>query len=268
VNCAVPMLVTAGLAFAAPAAIAVNGADPAASPCAPAPHILPFAPPQGQPLRLLVTTERPGRDAVLGRYTMEYRLLFRPEGRGQRLTATLVRLDLANASGAGGAIQAMLGPLAGRPVEYLVSGDGKSLLMQDSDQLWQDVTADIAASAARAPTAEARQVGAILTALPPAEREAMLSADIRQLLRFAGRDWTRSYAQAAGGGDADCTLLTLIEPVSAAAPPSGIATERRWQVDRATGLVRLQSEVRWPPSANGAAREPAVRTVRILSSET
>lgn len=214
-------------------------------------------------MRLRVTTARPLSNGSIAEYTAEYRLQFHAEGRGQRLLMTLVRLDSGQGQAGGSALTMMLGPMVGRPVAFLVSGDGARVLLQDGDALWAALADKLAAETARAPVSEAQQLGGLLLSLPPVQREAMLAADVRHMLRFAGRDWPNAPAAAPPADTSDCGLLTLVERDGG--PGAGLISERRWQVDALTGLVRHQREERWMRSQADSPPQLAARTERLLA---
>jgi hypothetical protein len=241
------------------AALATIGsaAPPAArlTACPPPPATLAFAPPLDRPLRLEVRTERPIKTGGVAQFQTIYGLQFTREDRGYRLTVTLMKIGSSPHGQAGGAMAAILAPMLNRPVEYSVGTDGATLIMRDGDKFWQAVADDIRRHAQQSPVPEGRAMGQLLHALPPAQREAALSADIRQMLRFAGRDWTGSYDRAPETDVPPCTFARFVsQPYKDGSGPA-FSVQHRWDVELATGLVRQHREQHWLREGAAPAHE-------------
>jgi hypothetical protein len=219
--------------------------------CPPAPAVIGFAPPLGQPLRLEVRSDRPLRDGRAQQFHLIYRLTFTAAPRGFRLRATLLRAGADEARAVADTVRDLLAPLVGKEADYRLSADGQALVLQNGAELWAAVEADLLAISARAPATEGRQVGAIIRALPYAEREALLMADIRAMLRFAGRRWAEDFAVQPDWDNQDCQLLLMEERVGDSAAADPTLDRRQWQVDARTGLVRSFSEQRWLQMGGG-----------------
>lgn len=223
-------------------------------------------------MQLAVHTERPGSNGGLQSFTLTYRLQFAEAGRGLRLTATLLRLERPAKGGAGPAMTDLLAPLVGRPMDFLLGKDGQDLMLHDGDALWAAVERDLRDHSIEAPVAEGRELAQLLIRLPPASREDLLAADIRQMLRFAGQAWAPSFTIAAPPGPApqpgDCRLVTLVDATRAAASGARAADDRQiWQIDRATGLVREHRNEIWQAPGDGQTPQLVARTRRTLTPE-
>lgn len=229
------------------------------------PEQIAFAPPLGQALILDVDTVRAGRGGHDHQFRSRYRLEFASAGRGFRLTATLVETGSGAAGKSGDAAQLLLAPLVGRPVDFLIGADSSTLVLQDGDKIWREVGNAITNKAAAAPVAEGRAVGALLSTLPPAERDAMLSADIRQMLRFAGRNWAEGGALVAKHDASDCETLIVTGSDPTAKKDGPFLVHNHWRVNRTTGLVMEQVEERWVRNDSGEAAAKAAHTRRSLT---
>jgi hypothetical protein len=231
-----------------PQAAAGQVAAGRAWPCTPPPAVLPLAPPIDAPLRFTITTERPASNGAAQRFALEYEVGFYPVGRGLGMTATLVRIDAPQGMAAGGAMRAIFAPLLQQPVDLLVDSETGALALRDGDALWRRLADDMATRAARGPD-EGRALSSALLALPRAEREAMLVADLALMLRFGGRTLVGGGTLAAMAGrppdrTADCAII-LDEDATDTAAGGNMRRKIRWQIDPATGLVHEQSEERW-----------------------
>lgn len=165
-------------------------------------------------------------------------------------------------------MHAILGPLVGRPVSYRVGADGQMLWLKNGDALWRAIEQDLSAAAKRAGPGDGQSVDALLTQLTPLQREDLLSADIRQMLRFAGRDWTAEYMVADPATVvANCDQIALIGKAAPLPAAALIESRRHWQVDRATGLVRQYDDDQWLRRGQESAPERGAMTRRILMPE-
>lgn len=236
-------------------------------PCVPAPISFGFAPPLDQRLRLDVQSMRPLSDGREQQFSQQYRLIFSAAPRGFRLRATLLHSGSDNPGRIGGTVADILAPLVGKEADYRLSADGRTILLQNGEALWAAVAADLLAAGARSDRAEGQQMGALLGALPLAQREAMLMADIRQLLRFAGRDWSGGYALAPQPDTPDCTIVSLVERGANDAQAAPFVGQRHWRVDARTGLVQHFREARWLRATGEAPLQPAVEASWTLRSE-
>lgn len=255
------------LVAAAAAAVAAPPARAQLAPpiCPPAPRQIGFAPPLDVPLRLDISSERPLSDGKTLHFQSRYRLVFSAAGRGFGLRATLLRSGTDGRDAVAAPVAEMLAPLVGKQAEYLIGADGQTMVLQNGDALWQAVADDLVALSARSPVAEGRQVGAAISALPPAQREALLMADIRQMLRFAGRDWSDRFAARPDHDNRDCGLVSLVERT--VDDGSRVLEQSQWQVDARTGLVRLHREERWLRRGDTTPPVLASRALRSLLPE-
>ena len=218
-------------------------AQPASPDCASVPAVLPFEPP-AHPLRFTVETERMLRDGGAATFKLAYRVQFHSIGRGYGMTATLVSVNAPVAMPAGQAMEAILSPLVGLPVSFLVDVERGVLTVRESDALWQMLASGMIPRAQSAQPDEARQLARSLLALPVQEREALLAADLRHMLRFAGQqpeaDFNPSRDRAT-----NCNLLQLEKQSFSTDDAMTISFHTRWLVDASTGLVSEQSEEQW-----------------------
>ena len=157
---------------------------PAALPgevAAAAPAQFRFAPPVGVPMTYRVTTRRIGRDGALINFALVYALEWQQVGRGYRLEAVLERIDSDARPDVTRALTMMLQPLVGEAMAYLVAPDGSRIDLVDPEQTWARVTARIETTGADAGRPEARRLAELIAALPAAERDRIINANVRQL---------------------------------------------------------------------------------------
>lgn len=252
---AAALLLLPGTAFAQPL------------PCPSPPATIPFAPPLNVPMLLTARTERPISSGGSQRFALTFRLHFADAGRGLRLTSTLLQIDAPGAGGAGVAMEKLLSPLVGRPMDFLLSKDGRNLMLHDGDALWAAVERDLIEHSDQAPVAEGRQLAQLLLRLPSASREQLFAADIRNMLRFAELSWAQQFMTRPGLSDGNCGLVTFVEHSSTDADTAVTTSRSTWQVDIATGLVTEQNSEEWQASATGDTHQLVARTHRTLAPE-
>jgi hypothetical protein len=245
--------------------VATLGQDAA---CPPAPDVFPFSPPAG-PLRFTIETDRPISSGGMQRFALEYRVQFHAVGRGHGLTATLLPVDTPDAMVAGSAMAAIFAPLVGRPLEFFYDANANQLFLRkaEADALWKLLSDEMVARAQTAKPGEARGVAAMLLDLPVGQRESMLFADLREIMRFVGRAPGTDLAVQSGEPAGDCGVvkLTGIEGLTHGGP--GFYTKTIWLVDRRSGLV---TEQRVDVSQRHDGDEKlhlAARTIRRLTPE-
>ena len=245
--------------------VAAQTASPA---CPPAPQVFPLAPPDG-PLRFTIETDRPAKSGGMRRFALEYRVQFHAVGRGHGMTATLVRIDTPDDMAAGSAMTAIFKPMVGRPLEFFYDANARTLLLRkaEGEALWKLLADEMVARAATAKPGEARDVAAMLLGLPVGQREAMLFADLGQILNFAGRSpGTELRRHPAEPGDG-CRTVRLAGNEGWTHGGPGYYSDTVWLVDVETGLVREQRED--VTQVTEAAGKPLLvaRTVRRLTPE-
>ena len=229
-----------------------------------------FAPPVGVPMTYRVTTRRVGRDGALINFALVYALQWQRVGRGYRLEAVLQRIDSDARPEVTRSLTMMLQPLVGEATAYLVAPDGSRIDMVDPEQLWERVAARIEATGAEAGRPEAKQLAALISALPAAERDRLATADIRALIAAAndaipvdGLDGGARVSMAH-----DRALRTIAKVERATAPVSGKAQpleiDNLWTIDIATGLVTREQRQSWIIEANGDGRTLVEERVRAL----
>lgn len=212
-----------------------------------------FAPPLGRPLTYRVTTRKLSRSGKLIGFTLVYDLGWERLGRGYRLSATLARIESDARPELVKALTGLLDPLVGETLAYLVPADGSSVELVDPEALWARVTGDAAALGTAARQPEAQQVGQMLAALPPAERDRLASADIRALVA-AANVIPEGSAIATGDGAGHRTVTrTERETLPGAAGGQVLRTVTAWTIDPATGLVLWQRRQGWLEGGEGAA---------------
>lgn len=158
---------------------------------------------------------------------------------------------------------AMLAPMVGRHVDYLIGADGQNLLLDNGDALWAAIERDMVNQTHGSDRAEAQQIAGLLTRLPQDQRAQLLSADLRHMLRFAGQGWSADYQPHRDPAASDCNLFALAQQDA----PGAIRADRRWRVDRQTGLVREQVEEFWQSVEGQAAPLLTARSQRTLILE-
>src|SRR3546814_7583872 len=90
------------------------------------------------------------------------------------------------------ALTAVLQPLVGQTIAYLVAADGRSVELADPDAIGARIAARTEALAADASRPEAKAIAALLRALPPARRAELATADIRALVAPASPEDRKS----------------------------------------------------------------------------
>lgn len=246
-------------------------AQPAASPppaSPPAPiAVSQFAPPLDQPTAYRVTTRRLSRDGSLISFSLIYALQWQRVGRGYQLVATLQRIDSDARPEVTRALTAVLQPLVGEPVTYLVAPDGSRIDLADAEALWESAIARTEAIGAAAGQAEAKQMAALIAALPADQRSDMASADIRALVAPA------NAAIPASGGtsvsmrqDGTMQTIALVEHdrLAAGAGGSPLEIDNLWTIDTATGLVVREQRQSWIVEPGSDVRTLVEERIRAL----
>ena len=251
------------------AAQSLQSSAPGDVPAAAAAHFQ-FAPPVGQPMTYRVTTRRIGRAGSLINFSLVYGLQWQRVGRGYRLEAVLRRIDSDARPEVTRALSLMLEPLVGEPMAYLVAPDGRRVDLVDPDALWERVTARIEAVGAKAGRPEARQLAQLIAALPAAERDRLVTADIRALVAPAN-DAIPLAAQADSASVSithDGALQTIAKVERDSAPvadtPKPLEIDNLWTVDTTTGLVTREQRLSWIVEAEGDGRTLVEERVRAL----
>lgn len=255
-------------------------AQPSASTLpAPAPAVATvsrFAPPLGRPMTYRVTTRRLGRDGSLISFSLSYALVWQQVGRGFQLVATLQRIDSDARPEVTRALTAVLQPLVGEPMTYLVAPDGSSIDLVDAEALWDRAIARTAALGAAAGQAEAKQVAGLIAALPAAQRNELATADIRALVAPANQ---AIPLKAATNGssvsirhDGTFQMVAQVERDSLATSGEGLPLEvdNLWTIDTATGLVVREQRQSWIVESGSNARtlvEERVRALELAAKE-
>lgn len=203
------------------------------------------------------------------RFALEYRVQFRPVGRGYGLTATLLRIDAPDAMAAGGAMAAIFAPLVGRPLEFIHDPQANKLLLRqaEAEALWKLLADEMVARAQKAKPGEARDVAAMLLDLPVDQREQLLFADLGQMLRFAGQRPGSDLAVSPGDAADDCSLVQLTGAEARDHGGPGFASKTVWLVNRESGLVHEQHEELTQRQESAGQAQLAARTIRRLIPE-
>lgn len=256
-----------GAVVAALLVVAATPADPAPPPVPAAIAAPDLAPPLDRPLRYRVISRRlvGGGDAML-RFTFEYRLLWQRAGRGYRLTATLEQIESDAPPPIARGLTAVLQPLVGEAVAYLVSADGRHVDLVDPDALWERVAERTHAIAAAAPQAEARQMAQLMAALTPAQRQALAAEDIRALIAAANPDIPPGRAGVTVESDGPHDRLTLATAASLSTPDGvrPLTVEQCWTIDRASGLIGWQRRQSWIADPQGGKGRLVEEQLRIV----
>lgn len=261
------MIAAAGLGGALLLLAAQPSVSPSPVPPSAAAPASQFAPPLGQPMTYRVTTRRLGRDGTLISFSLTYALQWQRAGRGYQLVATLQRIDSDARPEVTRALTAVLQPLVGEPMTYLVAPDGSRVELIDADALWERAMARTQALGATAGQAEARQMAALIAALPIEQRNEMASADIRALVAPAN-----AAIPASGGAsvsirhDGAMQMVAQVERESLAAGGADqpLETDNLWTIDTATGLVVRDQRQSWIVESGSAARTLVEERVRAL----
>lgn len=228
-----------------------------------------FAPPLDRPMVYRVTTRRIGRDGSLINFSLVYALQWQRIGRGYQLRSVLERIESDAPPAVTRALTAMLQPLVGEPLAYLVAPDGSRIDLIDPDGLWERATARLEAVGAEGGREQARQLAQLIAALPAAERDRLATADVRALV--AAANGAIAAATATDGarvsmldGETRQTIASVETslPTAAGAPPLQI--DQLWTIDTATGLVMQERRQSWIVEADGTGRTLVEERVRAL----
>jgi len=231
----------------------------AAEPAAPVKaNVMRFAPPLGEPLNWRVTTRRLGRDGSLIGFSSVYRLQWSRLGRGYRLDATLLRIESDARPELVQALTAVLQPLVGQGVAYLVAADGRRVELADPAALGARITERTEALAADASRPEARAIAALLQGLSPAQRAELATADIRALVAPANPGLAVPSAT-----DGPLRTVTKVEKDDIAGGQA-VEIDWLWQVDTASGLVVREQQQSWMGEPESDARMLVEERVRAL----
>lgn len=211
-----------------------------------------FAPPLDRPLAYRVTTRRMGRDGAMLSFSLVYDLRWQRVGRGYQLRALLKRIDSDARPQVTRPLTAVLEPLVGQEISYLVAEDGSHIDLADSDRLWDRILARTEAAGAASKPGEAKQMASLIAALPAAERDRLATADIRALVAGAN-----TAAIAGPGGEAreqdGLRTIARTEQASLASAAQPLRVEMLWTIDTATGLVVREQRRSWITGADGAS---------------
>lgn len=219
-----------------------------------------FAPPVGQPMAYRVTTRRIGRDGSLINFSLVYALQWQRLGRGYRLEAVLQRIDSDARPEVTRALSLMLEPLIGEATAYLVAPDGRRIDLVDPEGVWERVMARIEAMGIKAGRPEARQLAQLIAALPPAERDRLVTADIRALVAPTNDALPVSAltedASVSMMHDGALQTIARVERDSATVGGTDrpLEIDNLWTVDTATGLVMREQRQSWIVEAEGDGR--------------
>lgn len=238
---------------------------PATTTAPPAAAARQFAPPLGQPMTYRVTTRRQGRDGSPVAFSLVYRLQWERSGRGYRLAATLQQIESDANPAVTRAVTAVLQPLVGETMTYLVAPDGSSIDLIDADDLWKRALERTQAAGAGGASAEARQLAQLLAALPPQERDRAATADIRALVAPAvGTDPNVTVRH-----DGQLRTVTRVDraalPASSGQDAKALQTETAWTIDSVTGLVVREQRQSWVIEPEGGAQTLVEERIRALS---
>lgn len=221
-----------------------------------------FAPPLGRAMTYRVTTRRAGRDGSPVSFTLVYALQWQRLGRGYQLQAVLERIESDAPPPVTRALTMMLQPLVGERLAYLVPGDGSRIDLVDPEGVWARVTARIEAVGANGNREEARRLAALIAALPEAERDRLVTADVRALLVPANAIIGQGVAE---DGAADGPLRTVVRVErDGRAGSVALRIDQRWTVDTTTGLVMRERRQSWVTPTSGGEPTLAEERLRVL----
>ncbi|WP_428630783.1 hypothetical protein [Sphingopyxis sp.] len=231
-----------------------------------------FAPPVGRPMSYRVTTRRIARDGSLINVSLVYALQWQRIGRGYQLDAILQRIDSDAPPPVTRALTMMLQPLVGEVLVYLVAPDGSRIDVVDPDGLWERATARIEATGTAGGRAEAKQLAQLVAALPVAERDRLVTADVRALI--ASANGAIANAAAAEGASVSMLHSGTLRTVAKVELDSGVGSGNAppleighlWTIDTATGLVMQERRQSWIVEADGVGRTLVEERVRALEA--
>lgn len=273
------MIERLGLTMAA--VLTLAGASPSdaaltesAAPAAALPPV--FAPPLGARFDYRVTSRRLGRDGMLIEFTLHYDLVWKPLGRGFGLDTMLTRIESDAPPSVRRVMTGLLEPLVGLPVSYLLSADGKSVDLVDPDTVWALAT-PVAARLGQASAEDgANGMAGVLLALPQAERNRLLTADVRSLIATANPAIPRAPGATVSIRQQDDRTIIVKSnadtPLAAGGPVGAVplTTESTWTIDDRTGLVvgaTVQNWVKGPDDATPTLVEEHIRALMPVASQ-
>lgn len=208
-----------------------------------------MAPPLDTPMTYTIVQRRLSRTGDAIEFRLDYRLLWQKMGRGFRLESTLLSIR----SDAPPAIERVMGgmmrPLLDRPVSFLIDSKGTEVVQHDSDTFWAAAVRDVERWHDEPVRREAAELARLLTALPPAQRDAVMTADVRAILPAMVPELRSAQPVAAAGTPQLSYRYRRDDVVGAAAPGMRVARETLWSIDRATGLVTSATEQTWSREA-------------------
>lgn len=227
-----------------------------------------FAPPVNRPMIYRVTTRRLGRHGALLTFSLIYGLEWRRAGRGYQLDATLERIESDAQPDVTRALTAILQPLVGEKMVYLVASDGSTIDLVDADRLWERALARTAGAGTAAAKAEAKQLTEMIASLSQIDRDRLATADIRALVAPASAE-ILSLKSAASVSIIEKGALQTIAKVEHPVGTVGQDTrpmqvDMLWSVDTATGLVMREQKQSWIVEAGSDARTLIEERVRAL----
>ena len=222
-----------------------------------------LVPPLGERLDYRVTSRRFGRDGTLIEFVLHYDLVWQPAGRGFELKARLTRITSDAPLAVRRVTTGLMAPLIGVAVNYLVSADGSRIDLVDADHVWALAVPGAARLGQTTPQDEANAMAAVLMTLPLAERNQLLTADVRALVAQANPAIPRTAAGGPPGSAISiraqgkytviakhdtATALAASGPVGAL-PLTIVST---WTIDDGTGLVTRAVVQTWVKGSGDA----------------
>jgi hypothetical protein len=229
-----------------------------------------FAPPFGQPMTYRVTTRRLSRDGSMASYTLVYALQWDRVGRGVQLRVVLQRVESDARPELADRVAGMLQPLVGHEVTYLVAPDGSRVDLVDPEELWQRLLGETYDLGVGSDQPQARQMANILAALPPDERDRLVTSDIRALVAAANsipRIPSADVSIRQEGGLQTIVRREESDTADGATQPP-LAAETSWTIDTATGLVLTERRQSFAV-AGGKKRlvDERIRTLDIFTPD-
>ncbi len=223
---------------------------------------VPFAPPAGQPMHYLVRLERLNRHGVMEPVSFHYELTWSRLGRGWQAVSALTEVSSDSDSAYARLSRRHMQPLIGQSIVYSINPANGDVAVLDGSAQWDRILKRALASAMQQGShPSAMMLGNSLLAMPPEQRDKLVTADIALLLHRVGQPVAAEGPELIPIGGPSCNHIRLHSTSridakaetswgdGAAGPPMpampAIITHRQVTLDLYSGLVVDEVEQSW-----------------------